>query len=405
MAVDAEFMKKKEMADAAIARARGERIEADITRLDAIEANDKIEKPDTGEDADTWKVRTLRDAYTKRPPIVYAVNGIIPTVSLIIIYGIPGGLKTFLAEDMATCIAIGKDWLNAITTKAMSVLWIDFDNGERRTDDRFMMLGRGHGAPVNAPLYYYSMPAPPLDINNKLQMDALKKRIIEVGAKVVFIDNLATVTGDIDENSAAMKTPMFNLRKLIEETGITVVVIHHKRKEVSGNGKTRAGEGIRGSTAIEGSADLALLVSRTEVDSKTVIVKSTKTRGEDVSPFAARFCFEKDSLTGETISAYFESIPLEIADAAEATTVSMERAILDALAEEGREVTQRNLVELVKAELNSSGIKKGHEKIMETAKKMVAAGRICSRKKGNSWYYSLRADEDALGEFDKQGSK
>lgn len=247
---------------------------------------------------DNWKPNTLADAYAERPPVEYVVEGLFELPSLNIVYGAPGHLKSFIIGDLLACVASGTPWLTpaswspstkAFKTSKRAVMWLDFDNGARRTHDRFAALGRHYELSEDAPLTYYTMPSPWLDATEKGQIGQLILRIKELNAKVLCIDNLGTVSGNADENSAQMTGVMSNLRLIAEETECAVIAIHHRRK---GNGiRTRSGESLRGHSSIEASIDLAILVER-EGASDTVTLLSTKTRGVEVYPFKAAFTFE-----------------------------------------------------------------------------------------------------------------
>ncbi len=157
-----------------------------------------------------WRLYTLKDAYADRPAIEYAVDGILSVPSLSVVYGAPSSLKTMLLMDLAVCIATGEKWLESISpeieaheTNKFPVLWVDEDGGLRRTSDRFKMLGTGHKAPVDALLGYYSMPSPGLDVSDPVSMEHLRDGIKAHGSKVVFIDCLVDVSGDVDENSSS----------------------------------------------------------------------------------------------------------------------------------------------------------------------------------------------------------
>src|SRR5690606_12673875 len=97
-----------------------------------------------------WNIRTLTDAYRPRPPVEYLVEGLFPTPSLNIVYGSPGTLKSMVLADMCICVAAGLPWLMPITTNQGNtfgvtqapILWIDLDNGARRSDERFEALAR-----------------------------------------------------------------------------------------------------------------------------------------------------------------------------------------------------------------------------------------------------------------------
>lgn len=254
-----------------------------------------------------WNLFTLKDAYIPRPPVEYLIENVFELPSLCIVYGSPGMFKSFILADMAICIAMGKEWLypdpNSIGKSAKpkgvtpaTVLWIDFDNGKRRTHERFDMLGKGHNAPDSIPLFYASMENPPLTLSDPGSIIYLTALIQSIGARLIVIDNLGTVSGPkVDENSADMIQIMFNLRTVIENTCATIIVIHHQRK--SNGFKTRDGESLRGHSSIESALDLALQVER-EPGSKEIRIKSTKSRGIDVKPFGATF-YHADTLQGE----------------------------------------------------------------------------------------------------------
>ena len=313
-----------------------------------------------------WKIYTLSDAYLPRSPVVYLIENILELPSLNMVYGAPSSLKSFILADMSICIATGADWLippsvyspvanpksnpqkckpKAVTQS--SILWIDFDNGLRRTHERFDMLGKGHSVPDTTPIFYTSMPNPPLMLNNDASVAYLTSMIKVSGAKLVVIDNLGTVTGPkCDENSADMVQVMFNLRKVVEETGVAIIVIHHQRKA---NGfKTRMGETLRGHSSIEASLDLALLVER-DPGSKEIRIQSTKSRGIDVKPFGAIFDHNRDAAGIETARFYGTFIEDTESDDA------IKQAILDVVTAGSPGIVQKDIVEEVKGILDNPG--------------------------------------------------
>lgn len=244
---------------------------------------------------DPWQVFTLADAQKPRPPLVWVVDGVLTTGSLSIWYGAPGTLKSMLLAELCVCVAAGKPWLVApvggggFVTRASGAMWLDFDNGQRRTHERFSALARAHGVPTRAPLSYVSMPEPRLDAGDTDSMHALANRIITRDISLVVIDNLGVVSGDSDENSADMQKPMSGLRWLAETTGAAIVVLHHQRKSNGLN--SRSGETLRGHGSIEASIDLGMLISR---DGPNITLSATKVRGPSVKTFGASFSFEND---------------------------------------------------------------------------------------------------------------
>ena len=124
--------------------------------------------PKTVDQNDPWKpyIYSLEDAFKPRPAADYVVKSLLPCPSLSIVYGAPGTLKSFQLADLAVCVAGGKPWLEPLNgqqcrsfeTKQASVFWLDFENGPKRTDERFEALAKGHKQPKNIPLHYSSMP-------------------------------------------------------------------------------------------------------------------------------------------------------------------------------------------------------------------------------------------------------
>lgn len=264
-----------------------------------------------GDLPDPWRAYTLADAFQERPPLKHVVGKLFELPSLNIAYGAPGTLKSFLLQDLAICVAGGLEWLTpapwkaaggaGMQTRQLPTMWLDFDNGTRRTHNRFEALARARKLPVDTPLTYFSMPNPWLSATKPESIGMLTNRIKAAGAQLVIIDNLGNVSGDADENSAEMGVVMSQFRQLAEETGAAVVLIHHQRKS---NGLTgRAGDSLRGHSSIEAALDLALLIER-EPYAENITIRATKVRGAEILPFGAHFTYTlKDD--GDLLEARF----------------------------------------------------------------------------------------------------
>lgn len=328
------------------------------------------EPPEEPPAPDLWQPFTLADAYQARPPVEYIVSNLFALPSLNIAYGAPGTLKSFIMADLAICAAAGCNWLTpapwietnpaaAITTRQAPVMWLDFDNGRRRTHDRIAALARARDLPIETPIIYYSMPSPWLVANRKQSVGELSQRISNAGARLVVIDNLGVVSGDAEENSGDMVTVMSNFRQMAEETGAAIVLIHHQRK---GNGMTggRAGDTLRGHSSIEAALDLALMIEREE-QSDTVNIRATKVRGADVLPFSAVFTYQND-LAGELELARFFGISAEDTKSGGA----IEREIMASLY--GTSMNKTDLVKAVKELLPDVGLNRIRDMIDRLAK-------------------------------------
>lgn len=304
--------------------------------LEELVAEAIVQRPSAARDGPKlgrmWQIFTLSDAYQERSPLVYRVAGVFHEASLNLVFGAPGSLKSMLLADMAACVAVGNPWLSPLPTVQSQagrsfqtiqtpVLWVDYDNGKRRTHERFSAIGKGHELPIDAAIHYVSMAAPWLDLSldSGEESDpralragavALMELIQANGYGLVIVDNLGLVSGDADENSVEMKTVMGNLRNIADKTDAAIVVIHHQRKGGAGNG--RSGDAMRGSSSIEASLDLALWIERT--DKSTVTVTSTKERGAEVPTFGAQFTYEHKPGTHDLETARFYSAKIETAE-------------------------------------------------------------------------------------------
>lgn len=260
---------------------------------------------------DPWQIFTLRDAFAPREPLEWIVKGIISAGSLNIFYGPPGALKSMVLADLAVCVASGQRWLAApndkdsgIATLPSAVMWLDFDNGQRRTHERFAALARARKLNDATPIYYASMPEPTLTAGDTESIRGLAARLIDRNIGLVIIDNLGVIAGDADENSAEMQQPMAGLRWLAE-TGPAVIVLHHQRKS---NGlTTRKGEGLRGHGSIEAKIDLSIEITR---DGELITLDPAKERGPKVKPLTATFAFENDA-NDELVTARFWPVDTE----------------------------------------------------------------------------------------------
>lgn len=324
--------------------------------------------------SDGWEPITVKEARSPQPPINYAVDGIFMMPSLNIVYGAPGTMKSFLMQDLAVCVALGKDWLtpakfksggHSVKTSQGAVIWADFDMGKSLIIQRLRALADHYEATDDVPVSFYSFPSPGLNASDSASVANLAAR--SMGANMIIIDNLGTISGGVEENSSGMIPVMANLRWLAQTTGACVIVIHHQRKTAINGGKGRAGDALRGHSSIEGSIDLALQVER-EPYSSEVTVKSTKTRNDEVPPFTAYFAYDKDP-DGNLIKAGFFSVEPEDTQSGYA----VEREIKHAL--EAGPLNQAALWQTVKAELPDVG----KNRIVDKIKQMEDAGALIAK--------------------------
>ena len=212
---------------------------------------------------------------TQPKPLEWVVQGVINKGSLNIWYGDPGVGKTWAAIDLCVAIANNEgEWLSR-KIKSGTVLIVDEESGENRLANRVYMTRRGHGAEADIPLAFTSFEL--FNFREEAQADRLAQTIRDTGAILVIVDTLADVTMGADENSVKDMLPaLINLRRVAEETGAAIVVLHHPNKSGS----------VRGSSSILGKCDSLVKVSGSNEDA-LLTIESEKTRDDDPFKIAA----------------------------------------------------------------------------------------------------------------------
>lgn len=335
-----------------------------------------------------WRVFNLTDAYIEREPTRYIVDGILAEGSLNVMYAPPAAMKSMLLADLACAVAGGHKWLpgpsGGINVMQRPVLWLDMDNGERRTHERFSALGKGHNLTPDAPLYYVSMPTDPLlHLTDLEAVEHLIYTIRDYQAGLVVMDNLGLIAGEVEENSAKMAEVMSYLRVTAERTGAALVVIHHQRKS-SGAVGTRAGDALRGHSSIEAALDLALHVVR-EPGENILTVTSTKTRGVDVPTLRARFNYEHRTGTKDLGIAWFDDWTIESTfaklDPETIQVYDAARSVLERLPDVTQGVLQMKVKDITDL---------ANTRILKHLEQLVEAGRLVTfRGHKNALIYGL----------------
>lgn len=181
------------------------------------------------------------------------------------------------------------------------VVWFDLDNGAKRTHTRFRALAAAHGIDHPIPLSVYSFP-PGFDLADTKSVTILRDTILAEGARLVVVDTFINATSIDNENdNAKLRAPLFALRTLCEQTGATIIALHHPSKNVQPGAHH---DDLRGGGAIAGAADLTVRVVREDPTTGDVTITATKTRGAEVLPFSAAWSYERDP-AGNLISGRF----------------------------------------------------------------------------------------------------
>jgi KaiC/GvpD/RAD55 family RecA-like ATPase len=211
------------------------------------------------------------------PENAWAIERMIPLEGITIVSGAPESYKTWLVLLMAIAIAKGEKFLGTFPSSQHRVLIVDEENHLREVKRRLGMLK----APSNLPIFLISQKG---FIMRDKELHAKVMRVCkENDIDVVFIDSLVRVN-DAEENDATQMSSFFREVKKFCQKGITIVLIHHERKE--GAIKTNSSSNLRGSSDILAAVDSHISVKKDREDDNVLVVEQSKLRCEKkLAPF------------------------------------------------------------------------------------------------------------------------
>ena len=193
-------------------------------------------------------------------PISWLLEGYLETDALAVFFGPPSAGKSFIALDIACCVATGTSFHgHAVLHGAVFIIAGEGHNGLAR---RSRAWAQHNGVSIeDADLYFSKEPADLSDVKNAAWVaDAVQRLADETGKTptLIVIDTLARNFGG-DENSAAeigqfVRSVDSLLRR---KWNATVIIVHHSGKN--------AERGARGSSALKCAVDAEYEVKR-EVD-------------------------------------------------------------------------------------------------------------------------------------------
>lgn len=197
----------------------------------------------------------------------------IPAKSLGCIYGPYGSYKSFLALDIALCIANGLNYLGKHDTKPGKVIYLAAEGHweiRKRIEAWESFMGK------TTPQGVFGLIP---DAMNLMEEDSavLLNQIVNgkyAGISIVVVDTLARNFGDGDENSTKdMNKIIRTASEIQKQLDCAVGFIHHTGKDT--------GKKSRGSTSLGGAMDW--MIETTKADEQ-LIVKCEKQK--DYKPFA-----------------------------------------------------------------------------------------------------------------------
>lgn len=229
-------------------------------------------------------IRTLNQCIAdgaKAPKLEYIVNQLIePGIGVIV--GKSNIGKTILAIQLMNHISTGTKVFDILTTQKNKVMIIDCEMTDRQIANRYRYSDGDY--------YNFSQDL----LRAKLKINILEKDFlatlinsIRISVKdndvsFILIDNLMSIIYDLNKPALVLEF-MLGIKKLQEDTSISILLIAHPRKGIDLTEKMDL-EDVYGSSYIGNFLDYAIGLRKSKLNPSEILLKLLKTR-MDVNSF------------------------------------------------------------------------------------------------------------------------
>lgn len=188
----------------------------------------------------------------------YLVDKLVPERAITSITADSGKGKSLIALKIAGCVASGDRLFGEFNTKKTKVLYVDQEMDKDLVTGRVQaIIGKQAGIKPSIDFLIEQF----WEIDKDEDFEFMKEYIIKNGCGLIILDTLSTVHGKDENSSTEMREINQRMLKLINETGVTIIYLHHHRKLSKGE---KYGQSTsRGSTEI-----IAKVASHLLIDSK-----------------------------------------------------------------------------------------------------------------------------------------
>ena len=227
--------------------------------------------------AETKRFLSLDDL-THMPKPTWAIEGLFERNSLVMLAGPPASYKSFMALDWILSMAIGRKWMNRDTTSA-KILYI-LGEGKASLLKRIQVWCHYHQITNEEKNKLVSNFRVTFDVPQMAMKSSVDNMLSGLNAEgytpdVIVVDTFARSFVGLDENSQKDTGLWIESADRLRQLGYTVIFLHHTAKN------TEFGLKYRGSTAIMGAMDTAMVMDKDYQNPTKVVMKITKQKDHD----------------------------------------------------------------------------------------------------------------------------
>ena len=236
----------------------------------------------------------------KDEPVDWLIEGVIPKKAFVALYAPPASFKSFVALDIAECIATTRPFLGKEVKQQGAVLYIAGE-GHGGIGARIKALKVHHDTPQGAPVYFLrrqvNLRSSQQDIQDLAQAIDELQAIQGIQFQLIVIDTLARAFGGGNENASEDMGAFITAAGAIQQRyDSALLVVHHAGKDAT--------KGLRGHSSLLGAVDTELEIIRIEDAPKGILHISKQKDGED----GQRMGFQMVTVDIGTSALGFESV-------------------------------------------------------------------------------------------------
>ena len=297
---------------------------------------------------------------------IWTVDHLILENGINCIAGRPKSGKSFVVLQMAKNVAEGSPVFGKYKTKKSNVLLITKEDSLRLLKKRLLGLGANNNLPIA-----FSIDAS-IYLDTDLYLNSIIHKCFDLNAKIVIFDSFRRFMHG-DENNSADVTKLHWFFKQLNETGITVIFIHHFRK-----GKEISIDSIRGSSDITAMVDSAIILELDKTLNVIQITQNALREDEEEKPFSVSF----PKFTDQNKEFKIADSNIQVQKSSEDQAIN---DVLDYLQKQKQPVYQQVII---KALVKENGPYQD-TCVKNAIKRLARFGRIIPSKKGTKTYYRL----------------
>lgn len=227
--------------------------------------------------ADTKRFLSIDDL-SHLPTPQWAIEGLFEVNSLVMLYGPPGSYKSFMAIDWMMHMAAGKSWQGRHTSTG-KVLYV-LGEGKASLIKRLQAWMIHHKPTIAegerlAKNFRVTWEVPQMAAKSSVDNMLSQLEAEKYEPNVIVVDTFARSFVGLDENSQRDAGLWVESADRLRQLGYTVIFLHHTAKN------TEFGLKYRGSSAIMGAMDTAVVLDKDHQNQNKVVLKVTKQKDHD----------------------------------------------------------------------------------------------------------------------------